>query len=245
MQITETKTVTETKEIYVAPCLKCGSADIKLWDCGYTEGNVGGGVCKECGHEGKQGWIGSSPSKEQLAGIWNAANDIDTLITAENTKIEASRRTITELESLRRERADAAARKGNLGAKLQHVQRLKEEGAALAEKANDAAQEAVELQRATEVEAFFESFKLSVTLSIERGELPKPYALEEGEAYQHLGAWDSGMVAKLNTGQSKYSPQWKALIDWGAGNGLKVDCLYTWDGGGTRSWHVLTVKPMP
>jgi hypothetical protein len=57
---------TKTK---IKPCKKCGSTKVKLWDCGYSSFNPGGGKC-ECGHEVK-GEAGCLPSQEDLAWIWN------------------------------------------------------------------------------------------------------------------------------------------------------------------------------
>ena len=33
----------------ILPCKKCGSTDIKLYDCGYSSFNCGGGKCQRCG----------------------------------------------------------------------------------------------------------------------------------------------------------------------------------------------------
>lgn len=85
MQVTETKEI--TRELHVAPCLKCGSSAIKLNDYGYWEGNAGGGTCAECGHSVEKP-CGPDPVIDALANIWNSGNDLATLIQAENTKIE-------------------------------------------------------------------------------------------------------------------------------------------------------------
>lgn len=84
MLITETTTV--KREIHVAPCLECGHADILLSDCNYSSFNQGGGECKRCGHKNYAG-VGCNPTMDQLAAIWNAGNDIPTLIRAEEAKI--------------------------------------------------------------------------------------------------------------------------------------------------------------
>lgn len=96
MQITETKTV--TREVHVAPCLKCGSTDIVLTDSNYSSCNTGGGLCKKCGHTSFSG-VGCLPSMDQLASNWNAENDIPTLISAEEAKIAASTAKIEQLQA--------------------------------------------------------------------------------------------------------------------------------------------------
>lgn len=96
MLITETKTV--KREIHVAPCLECGSADILLSDCGYSSFNVGGGKCKSCGHEVTK-TVGTFPTMEGLASIWNTANDITTLIRLEEDKIAKATESITALKA--------------------------------------------------------------------------------------------------------------------------------------------------
>ncbi len=83
MKITETITV--EKDVYVAPCFKCGSEDIKFGDCGYWQGNSGGGKCQSCNHEEWHS-CGRDPSKERLIEIWNKHNDLD-ILQAEQTKI--------------------------------------------------------------------------------------------------------------------------------------------------------------
>ena len=34
-------------------CIKCGSDDIKVYDCGYSSFNCGGAKCNNCGNETK------------------------------------------------------------------------------------------------------------------------------------------------------------------------------------------------
>lgn len=53
-------------------CKKCGSTNIKLWNCGYSSFNPGGGECKDCGAQAK-GETGCLPTQEHLAKIWNDA----------------------------------------------------------------------------------------------------------------------------------------------------------------------------
>ena len=108
MQVTETKTV--TREIYVAPCLKCGGKDIRLSDSNYSSFNTGGGWCKAkgCGHEAT-GSVSCSPTMDDLAGIWNAANDIPSLIKAQEATIATATQRIGELNKLHRARAGTSA----------------------------------------------------------------------------------------------------------------------------------------
>lgn len=95
MLITETKTV--QREIHVAPCLECGNTDIMLSDCNYSSFNKGGGKCKKCGHEVSAS-VGTFPTMDELAAIWNASNDIPTLIRAEEAKIAEAEARIAALK---------------------------------------------------------------------------------------------------------------------------------------------------
>lgn len=101
MLVSETKTV--TREIHVAPCLECGSTDITLSDCNYSSFNQGGGKCKHCGQESKSS-VSIDPSIDTLAHIWNARNDIPTLIQAEQKKIEMAGEQIALLTAKAAER---------------------------------------------------------------------------------------------------------------------------------------------
>lgn len=85
-------------EVYVAPCLECGSRDIRLEDYGYSSHNLGGGTCGRCGHEVYEG-VGCLPEIDQMIAIWNAANDIDTLIRAEESKIVKAEEKIAILKA--------------------------------------------------------------------------------------------------------------------------------------------------
>lgn len=56
------------------PCRKCGSTDIKLWECGYTTFNPGGAECRGCGHEVKLKDCGVGPGQhciDTVARAWN------------------------------------------------------------------------------------------------------------------------------------------------------------------------------
>jgi len=54
----------------IKPCKKCGSKDIKFWDCGYSSFNPGGGECEDCGFKVK-GEAGCLPTDTGLVRIWN------------------------------------------------------------------------------------------------------------------------------------------------------------------------------
>lgn len=93
-----TLTTTVQREIHVAPCLECGHTDILLSDCNYSSFNQGGGECKKCGHKTYAG-VDYNPTMGQMAAIWNAGNDIQTLIRAEEAKISESNATIQALRT--------------------------------------------------------------------------------------------------------------------------------------------------
>ncbi|WP_338924462.1 hypothetical protein V0M98_33140 (plasmid) [Pseudomonas silesiensis] len=95
MLIKEKSTV--VREIHVAPCLKCGSEDIVLSDCGYSTHNIGGGKCNVCGHVATDG-VCWTAGVDDLAAIWNAANDISFLIRVEEKKIFDASQRIAELK---------------------------------------------------------------------------------------------------------------------------------------------------
>lgn len=99
MRITENKTV--QREIHVAPCLECGHTEIRLTDSGYSSFNQGGGDCPKCGHVTHAG-VGCLPTMDELAAIWNAGNDIPTLIKAEEAKIAQAQARIDELKAKRK-----------------------------------------------------------------------------------------------------------------------------------------------
>lgn len=96
MLITEPKAV--QREIHVAPCLVCGHTEINLSDSNYSSFNQGGGTCKKCGHQVYRG-VSCNPDIDSLAAIWNAANDVPTLIKAEEAKIEAAKLRIADLKT--------------------------------------------------------------------------------------------------------------------------------------------------
>lgn len=98
MIITENKLV--TREIYVAHCIRCDNAEIRLSHCNYSSFNYGGGTCENCGYR-VYGAVDCNPSIDHLASIWNAKNDISILIGNELDKIAESNKKIQELRSLK------------------------------------------------------------------------------------------------------------------------------------------------
>ncbi len=75
-----------TKQIYVAPCLKCGCDEIQIDDYGYNAPNIGGGKCTQCTNEASAS-CDIFPKKETLANIWNAQNCKKTLTKNKLSKI--------------------------------------------------------------------------------------------------------------------------------------------------------------
>ncbi|MFC4236391.1 hypothetical protein ACFOY8_14395 [Thalassospira xianhensis] len=131
MKVTETKKV--TREIHVASCIKCGSDDVQITDCGYSSFNMGGGTCKSCKHSVSDS-CDISPSKDELARIWNKKNDIKALIAAQQKKIETATSKIEELKALDQKYRDAKAglkRTGqgfDLDARSKRMQALNKKG---------------------------------------------------------------------------------------------------------------------
>ena len=106
MQVTETRTI--TRDLHVAPCLKCGHADILLSDSGYSAFNLGGGRCKQCGHDVSAS-VGCNPTMDDLAAIWNKANDIQQLLDVQLAAIDEAQARVLELEVLAESRGQAVA----------------------------------------------------------------------------------------------------------------------------------------
>lgn len=79
--------VSTEKDVYIAPCLKCGHDDVSIFDYGYNAPNLGGGKCKKCGHEVVSA-CNILPTVSELAKKWNSENDIPTLI--EKKELEKS-----------------------------------------------------------------------------------------------------------------------------------------------------------
>lgn len=97
MQITETKTV--VREIYVAPCLKCGSEDILITDSNYSSFNTGGGSCRACKHS-VTGGCGCDVNMDTLVKIWNEGNDLEYLIKQQEAIVAVAQEKIATLVKL-------------------------------------------------------------------------------------------------------------------------------------------------
>ena len=63
-----------SNESTCTPCIRCGSTSIELYDCGYSAFNCGGGRCSNCGETISSSNLGCSPSKKELAAVWNRGN---------------------------------------------------------------------------------------------------------------------------------------------------------------------------
>lgn len=101
MDIFEDKVV--KVKIKVSSCLKCGSDDITIYDCGYSSFNVGGGKCNKCGNEVSD-TVDCLPSKKRLVSIWNSKNDLDFLINNKELEIEKNKKELEELKSKKENR---------------------------------------------------------------------------------------------------------------------------------------------
>jgi hypothetical protein len=82
----------------IAPCLSCGSTDIRLEDFNYSSFNQGGGCCLNCGNTVYSG-VSCIATREDLLVAWNAGNDILRLIAAEEAKIAVAQARIAELKA--------------------------------------------------------------------------------------------------------------------------------------------------
>lgn len=91
----------KTKSIKIKPCKKCGGTNIKLWDCGYSSFNPGGGKC-ECGHE-VQGEAGCNPTQTDLASIWNFGQQLTHTegLKAEIKKLKAKIRALQKIKPIK------------------------------------------------------------------------------------------------------------------------------------------------
>lgn len=82
----------------IRPCLKCGSKNIKVWDCGYSSFNCGGVKCEDCGNEIKSQYLSCYP-EDDLISIWNRNNPTPKKRIKELKKeIELLEKSIEELE---------------------------------------------------------------------------------------------------------------------------------------------------
>lgn len=77
---------TVVRQLHVAPCLKCGATDIRLMNRKHELLNDGGGECAKCEHR-TVGPVERDAGQHHLAFIWNAGNDIEALIRAEQIVI--------------------------------------------------------------------------------------------------------------------------------------------------------------
>ena len=62
------------KEYTIYSCIKCGSDDIVIYNCGYSSQNCAGGKCKKCGNKVETGrdW---NEKDSVLIEIWNKNNN--------------------------------------------------------------------------------------------------------------------------------------------------------------------------
>jgi len=92
-------TVKEIKErkIEVLPCVKCGSEDIDLHDCGYSTFNVAYGRCRGCKNEIKLSPAPWNLDIELLAKSWNEANNPKILRTKYEQQISELQEKINKL----------------------------------------------------------------------------------------------------------------------------------------------------
>lgn len=80
----------------IKACKKCGSTAVRLWDCGYSSFNPGGGKC-QCGQE-VMGEAGCSPTQDDLAKIWNAGQKLNEVerLRVENKRLRAKVRALSK-----------------------------------------------------------------------------------------------------------------------------------------------------
>lgn len=80
----------------IMPCIKCGSKDIQIWDCGYSSFNVGGAKCKNCENEVKLDPCDCYP-KNDIIRAWNKSNPtLAKKVKEYETEIEENNRQIKE-----------------------------------------------------------------------------------------------------------------------------------------------------
>ena len=93
--VTEKRTVKQKTK--VLPCVKCGSENIQIGDCGYTSFNVAWGKCDKCGHKVKIDPCESDISKAAIAKVWNKANNPKILKDDDETQIKVLEQKIADL----------------------------------------------------------------------------------------------------------------------------------------------------
>lgn len=249
MKITETKTVTETRDVEVAPCLKCGGTDIKISDFGYFQGNSGGGTCGTCGHE-VFSRCGDSPSVDVLVGIWNKGNDIVSLIAVEQATITQSTERIETLRALQAAR-NAQASGESLGEVLKKLKKRSSAEKLEQETRARAAQDEAVQRELDSVEAFFEGAKRHIEAALGNGREPAPYQLGQSgrnmqhhDAYLAMKGYDSTpLQTRLDSGKYMYCVLWNEFKAWAQANQLKAELAYQYDGGGVHGWYELAISP--
>ncbi len=80
------------------PCRKCGSKNLKIWNCGYNTFNPGGIRCIDCGHEVKVSDCDNWNPNPTLINAWNK-NKKSTLEQLQDAK--------KEIKQLRKELAES------------------------------------------------------------------------------------------------------------------------------------------
>ena len=81
------KKIVITKKIEILPCIKCGSDNIDIGDCGYSSFNVAWGKCRTCGHEVSIKPCDWNIAKEKIVESWNRENDPEVLRDRYNIEI--------------------------------------------------------------------------------------------------------------------------------------------------------------
>lgn len=83
--------------LYVAPCLKCGSRNIKLTYREFPTTGIAGGECQTCGHTAEGEAPLDDTSQEARAEIWNSKNDKNRLISQAEQRIDSAQNEIHAL----------------------------------------------------------------------------------------------------------------------------------------------------
>jgi translation initiation factor 2 beta subunit (eIF-2beta)/eIF-5 len=85
--------------IEYVPCIKCGSEDLKFWNCGYSSFNVGGVTCNNCKNEVQTKGIDWNAPDSDLIPRWNENNDPKILIEKYQKGINTLQRKIDRLQN--------------------------------------------------------------------------------------------------------------------------------------------------
>jgi hypothetical protein len=93
------ETIIIKKNVYVSPCIKCGSDNINIFDYGYGTSNYGGGRCKDCKNEITE-VVCVDPNKKKLIDIWNKKNDITLLLLEQDSIINKANKEIIRLTEI-------------------------------------------------------------------------------------------------------------------------------------------------